>query len=92
VVSGFSRTFLQTVDGRDVRVVQRGEHFGFALKAREAIGIACHRGRQHLDCNLTLQIRVGGPIDLPPDRSTLSDTGRDDNRLTRPLLSGKVEA
>jgi hypothetical protein len=34
VVSGFSRTFFESVDRRDVRMVERGEDLGFALKTR----------------------------------------------------------
>jgi hypothetical protein len=37
VVSGFSRTFLQTVDRRDVRMIHRGEDFGFTLKTRQPV-------------------------------------------------------
>jgi hypothetical protein len=32
-------TLFDAVDLRDVRVVQRRQHFGLTLKAREAIGI-----------------------------------------------------
>jgi hypothetical protein len=42
VVSGFSRTFLDAVDRRDVRMVERSEHFGFALKTREPIHVGGH--------------------------------------------------
>ena len=31
---------FQSVDGRDVRMIQRGEDFGFALKPREPIGVS----------------------------------------------------
>ena len=34
---------LEAVDVRDVRMIQRGEDFGFALEAREPIGIARRR-------------------------------------------------
>ena len=44
---------LEAVDRRDVRMVERREHFGFALKAREPIRIAGHRGGQHLDRDAT---------------------------------------
>jgi len=45
-------------------MVQRGEDFGFALKAREPIIVSGEGGRQNLDRNLTLQVRVGCPIHL----------------------------
>ncbi len=57
--------FLQPVDGGDVRMVQGGEHFRFALKARQPIGVSRERRRQDLDGDLTLQLRVGRPIHLP---------------------------
>jgi len=46
-------------------VVQRREDFGFALEAREPIVVGGDRRRQDLDGDLPLQLRVGGPIDLP---------------------------
>src|SRR4029453_7140679 len=56
---------FQSVDGRDVRMVHRGEDFGFGVKTREAIGVRGGGGRQNLDRALTFQPRVGGPIHLP---------------------------
>jgi hypothetical protein len=55
---------FQSVDGRDVRMVQRSEDFGFALKAREPIIVSGEGGRQNLDRDLTLQVGVGCPIHL----------------------------
>ena len=55
---------LETVDRRDVRMVEGREHFGFALKAREAIRIAGDRRGQHFDRHRPLQIAVGRAIDL----------------------------
>jgi hypothetical protein len=45
-------------------MVQRGEHFRFALKARESVVIRRQCRRQDLDRDLALQLRVGGAIDL----------------------------
>ena len=45
-------------------MIQRREDFGFALEAREPIGIRGERGRQDLDGDLALQLRVGRPIHL----------------------------
>ena len=45
-------------------MIERREHFGFALEAREAIRISGDRRGQHLDCDLAFQLRVGGPIHL----------------------------
>src|SRR5262249_42342825 len=53
---------FKTVDGRDVWMIQRGEDFGFALEAGQAIRICAHRRWQHLDGDLSLQIDVGGPV------------------------------
>jgi hypothetical protein len=55
---------LQPVDVRDVRMVQGGEDFGFALEACQALGVSRHRLWQHLDGDLALQVGVGGAIDL----------------------------
>ena len=40
---------LESVDRGDVGMVEGREDFRFALKARQAIGIAGDRGGQHLD-------------------------------------------
>ena len=39
--------FLKPVDVPDVGMVQRGEHFGFALEAGEAVRIRRERVREH---------------------------------------------
>jgi hypothetical protein len=56
---------LEAEDLRDVRMVERRKYFGFALKARQPLGIGRQRRWQHLDRHLTLQVRVGRPIHLP---------------------------
>jgi hypothetical protein len=45
-------------------MVQRGQDLGFAMEAREAIGIRGDGCRQQLDGDLPFQPRVGGAIDL----------------------------
>jgi hypothetical protein len=40
---------LETVNGGDVRMIEPGEHFGFALEARQPLAIGRHRLGQHLD-------------------------------------------
>ncbi len=55
---------FQSVDGRDVRMIQGGEDFGFALKPSEPIVVSSERGWQNLDRDLTLQLRVGRAIHL----------------------------
>jgi hypothetical protein len=45
-------------------VIQRGEHFGFPLKASHPLDIARQGRRQHLDGHLPLQLQIGRPVDL----------------------------
>ena len=66
---------FEPVDGGDVRMIQRGEDFGFALKTREPIVVSGERWRQDLDRDLTLQLGVGGPIHLP--HPAFADLGGD---------------
>ena len=60
---------FEAVNRGDVRMVQRGEHF-LALEPREAIGVTRHRGRQDLDGDRALQVRVGGAIHLSHSAGT----------------------
>jgi hypothetical protein len=59
---------LEPVNRGDMRVVQRGKHLGFALKAGEAIGIVRYCGGQHLDGDRALQVGISRAVDLamPP--------------------------
>jgi len=66
---------FQPMNRGDVGVVQRGEQLGFALKPRQAIGIAGEGLRQYLDRNIALQPRVASPIDLA--HPTDADEGDD---------------
>ena len=66
---------FQAVDAGDVRMVQRREHFGFALKPSQPIVIRRDGRRQDLDGDLALQLGVGRPIDLP--HSALTEQGGD---------------
>src|SRR5688572_8015079 len=56
-------------------MIECGENFRFALKAREPIRIAGHRGREHLDGDRPLQIAVGRAIHLAHPAGT--DGGED---------------
>ena len=49
ITSAVRRRLFEPVNRGDVRMVQRGEHFGFALKPREPIRVAGDRRGQHLD-------------------------------------------
>ena len=64
VASGFSRTFFETVDRGDVRMVQRGEDLRFADEPCEAIGIVGDGGQQHFDRDVAIQLRVARAIHL----------------------------
>jgi len=45
-------------------MVERGEHFGFALEPRQPSGIAGEGGRQHLDGDRAPQVRIRRPVHL----------------------------
>jgi hypothetical protein len=45
-------------------MIERGEHFGLALKTREAIGIARERRGQDFERDLALQPRIACAIHL----------------------------
>jgi hypothetical protein len=57
---------LETVDLRDVRVVQRGESAGFVLEAGESLAIGDERRRQDLDRDLAPELAVTGAVHLAP--------------------------
>ena len=56
--------FLETVDGGNVRVVQRREHLRLAPEPRDAIGIQSERPWQHLQRDVAIQLRVAGAVHL----------------------------
>jgi len=56
-------------------MVERGQHFRFALEAREAAWVRRYGRGQDLDRDLALEIRVGGAIDLP--HAAHADLGSD---------------
>ena len=72
---------LEAVNRGDVRLIERGEDFGFSTKPREAIRISRHGLRQNLDRDLTLQLRVGRAVDLSHSAGTerASDLERADS-------------
>ena len=49
-------------------MVQRGEDFGFALEAREAVGVSRERLGQGLERHVAVELGVAGTVDLahPP--------------------------
>ena len=61
---------LDGVYRRDVRMVERGQRRRLALESRESIGIGGHGLGQHLDRDVTTELRVARAIDLPHSAGT----------------------
>ena len=57
-----SASFVQPVDGGDVRMIQRGEDFRFALKPRHSFRVSNEGLRQDLDGDIAIEPRVARPI------------------------------
>jgi hypothetical protein len=79
VTSGHVALAERHLEHGDVQVVERGEDLGFALKAAEYIRLRVHRGREHFEGDLALQIGIDCPIHLPcrrPRSVRVSDSGR----------------
>jgi hypothetical protein len=55
---------LETVEGRDGGVVERGEDTGFLSQMRKAFGLARELIGQRLEGDLALELRVAGAVDL----------------------------
>jgi hypothetical protein len=76
---------LDTVNLRDVRVVERREKLRFALEPREALTIACQGLGKHLHSNAAIEARVVRAVYLTPYRPRRarqgSRTGRDACRI-----------
>ena len=64
VVSGFSRTFLEPVNGSNVRMIQRGERACFAIETGQPLRILREEQGQYLDSDFPAKTRVSGAIDL----------------------------
>jgi hypothetical protein len=60
----YAVTLFETVDGRDVRMVQRGEDLGLALKPPQALRIPRKRFRQEFQRDIALQPGVARAVDL----------------------------
>ncbi len=61
---GFSRAIFESVDLRDVRVIQSGEGLGLALEPQQAVGIGGDRLGQHFERDVTFEPQVARAIDL----------------------------
>ena len=53
---------FESVNGRDVRVIERGEYLRFARKSRDAIRVIGKAVRQDFERNVTTELRVASPI------------------------------
>ena len=56
--------FFETVDLRDVGMIQRCEGLGFAREPCEPLGVARERVRQDFDRDVAIQLRIAGAIHL----------------------------
>lgn len=56
---------LESVDGRDVRMVQRGEQVRFAAEPREPLHVAGKRVWQYFERDIAAEPRIVGPVDDP---------------------------
>jgi len=57
--------FFKSVDGSNMRMVERCENLGFAPEARHAIVVGRKRRRQDLDGHVAAKAHVPGAIDSP---------------------------
>ena len=57
-------SFFEAIDGGDVGMVQRRQDLGFALEARQAIGIVGPQIGQDFQRHLAMELAVPRPIDL----------------------------
>ena len=74
-------SLLQPVDGADVGMVQRGEHLGLPLEARQPAGVLRERLGQYLEGHVPVELRVASLIDLA--HPTFADFGGDLIRAER---------
>jgi len=49
---------FESVDGAEVGMIQRREGLGFTLTSCEALRVIRHRGQQHLDGYLAIELRI----------------------------------
>ena len=61
---GYAGALLEAVNLRDIRMIQRCENFGLALKARQPFRVIGHPCGQHLDSDRSLQVDVSGLVHL----------------------------
>ena len=79
--------FLEAIDGGNARVAQRREELRLALEARDALAIADEGVGQHLQRNISVQLRVAGAVDLT---HTAGADGGYDFVGTKPRATGQT--
>jgi hypothetical protein len=62
---GQTAVLFESVDGGDVRMIQRGEDLGFALKTGHAVRVMREFGREDLQRDITIELGVPRAVDLP---------------------------
>src|SRR5204863_329971 len=63
--TAYAVRFFQSVDGRDVGMVERSQHPCFALEPRQAIGMVRKALGQDFQRNVTVQLAIPDAIYLP---------------------------
>ena len=60
----YASAFLEAVNRRDVRMIQRREGLGFTRETGEPVLVTRQEIGQHFDGDVAIQLRVMGAIDL----------------------------
>jgi len=81
--------FLEAVDVRDVRMIQRGQRLRFARESREAVRIMREGIWQDLDRDVAVQFRIAGTVHL--SHATFADR-RGDVVDAEPRAGGKGQS
>jgi hypothetical protein len=64
------RILFDTIDGRDIGMIERGEHLRLAREPCHAIGILGEGFENDFDCHFAIQLGVGGAPYLAHAAST----------------------
>jgi hypothetical protein len=74
--------FFESVNSRNVRMIERRKHLGFALQACDALGISREAFEHDLDGDRALQFRIARAVHLAHAASTerVNDLVRADSR------------
>ena len=69
------RALFDSVDRRDIGMIQRSQHLGLVLESRHALRVAGEGIRQHLECNVRASAWNRGAVDFA--HAAGADGGRD---------------